>query len=122
MTRFTKAELRFLTDGDRRLGRLATIDAYGRPHVVPLGWTYNAALGTIDVSGRDFAATRKFRNAQKNPNVALVIDDVLAPWRPRCIMVQGTAETIEHPADGGEAIIRITADKVVSWGLDEGIR
>jgi len=25
------------------------------------------------------------RNAQRNPNAALVTDDVLPPWRPRCL-------------------------------------
>ena len=53
------------------------------PHVVPLGWRYNPGLDVIDIGGRDFARTRKFRNAQRNANVALVVDDVLPPWRPR---------------------------------------
>jgi pyridoxamine 5'-phosphate oxidase family protein len=49
------------------------------PHVVPLGWRYNPELDTIDVSGRDFARSRKFPNVQGNPNAALVVDDVLPP-------------------------------------------
>ena len=81
MSAFSPAELAYL--GEPRLGRLATIDADGVPHVVPLGWAYNPALETIDIGGRDFARTKKFRNVKANPKVALAIDDVLPPWRPR---------------------------------------
>jgi pyridoxamine 5'-phosphate oxidase family protein len=121
MSAFSEKELNYLAD--RRLGRLATIDASGMPHVVPLGWTYNRALDTIDVTGRDLARTQKFRNVRANPRVALVIDDVLPPWRPRSIMVRGTAEALNDAtsADGENlgAIIRISPTQVVSWGLDE---
>jgi pyridoxamine 5'-phosphate oxidase family protein len=121
MSIFSQAELDYLAD--RRLGRLATIDADGFPHVVPLGWSYNPALDAIDIGGRDFAGTRKFRNVRANPKVALVIDDVLPPWRPRCVMVRGEAEALEEATstDGEQlgAIIRIHPAKVISWGLDD---
>ena len=118
MASFTDAELEYLL-GERRLGRLATVDETGQPHVVPVGWTYNPDLGTIDVSGRNFASTKKFRNVRDNPKAAFVVDDVLPPWRPRSVMVQGHAETIE-PADAGSggAMIRISPRKIVSWGLE----
>ena len=92
MSVFSDAELTYLAKG--KLGRLATIDGAGMPHVVPLGWRYNPELDTIDIGGRDFARTRKFRNAERNPNVALVVDDVLPPWRPRCVLVRGRAEAL----------------------------
>jgi pyridoxamine 5'-phosphate oxidase family protein len=121
MSVFSKDELDYLAD--RRLGRLATIGPDGLPHVVPLGWGYNPALDTIDVGGRDLARTRKFRNVRANPKVALVIDDVLPPWRPRCVMVRGEAEALEEAtsADGERlgSIIRIHPTQVISWGLDE---
>ncbi len=74
---------------------MATVGPDGLPHVVPVGWRYNADTDTIDVTGRRFAATRKFHNARANPKVAIVVDDVLPP------------------------MIRITPVKVISWGLDE---
>lgn len=115
MTSFSAAELDYLREGPH-LGRLATIDEKGRPHVVPLGWRYNDHTGTIDISGRNFAATKKYRNVQHNPNVAFVVDDVLPPWRPRCVMVQGHAEAIDASGDL-QAMIRITPERIVSWGL-----
>jgi len=120
---FSQAALSYLAE--RRLGRLATIDPRGWPHVVPLGWSYNQVLDTIDIGGRDFAKTRKFRNARDNPKVTLVIDDVLPPWRPRAVMVGGDAQTLtEAVGSGGEplgAIIRIHPVQVLSWGLETSV-
>jgi pyridoxamine 5'-phosphate oxidase family protein len=117
---FSAAELAYLSEG--RLGRLATVDGSGMPHVVPLGWSYNSATDSIDVSGRDFARTAKFRNAVANPNVALVVDDVLPPWRPRAVMIRGRAEALKEAigADGQRSgpLLRIHPVQVLSWGLD----
>jgi hypothetical protein len=52
--RFTPEELAYLL-AERHLGRLATTDATAAPHVVPVGWSYNPELGTIDISGHNFA-------------------------------------------------------------------
>ena len=119
MSVFSEAEMSYLAES--RLGRLATIDAHGRPHVVPLGWSYNHVLDAIDIGGRDFAKTAKFRNARANPKVTLVIDDVVPPWRPRAVMVRGDAQTLtEAVGANGEplgAIIRIRPVQILSWGL-----
>jgi pyridoxamine 5'-phosphate oxidase family protein len=122
MASFSDAETRYLTS-ERRLGRLATADARGHLHVVPVGmWRYSPQSGTIDVSGRGFAGTRKFRNVRVNPRAAFVVDDLAStnPWRPRSVMVEGPAEAIDaSPQTGGEAIIRIHPETIVSWGVDE---
>lgn len=113
------AEIAYLTE-ERRLGRLATADARGRLQVTPVGmWRYRAELGAIDLSGRDFAATRKYRNVSVNPQAALVVDDVASGegWHPRAVMVEGPAEALEDDGDGGGPVIRIWPDRVVSWGL-----
>lgn len=121
MAAFSQDELDYLAQG--HLGRIATVEPDGQPHVVPVGYRYNPELGTIDIGGRNFTATQKFRNVQGNPKVALIVDDVLPPWRPRCVMVRGTGEALEESTgpDGRSAgpIIRITPTKIVSWGLDE---
>lgn len=120
MAKFSATELDYLLS-ERRLGRLATADAAGQLHVVPVGWSYNPELGTIDVSGRNLAATKKFRNVRENSQTAFVVDDVLPPWQPRSVMVQGHAQAIDASADsdtaGGGALIRIAPNKIVSWGL-----
>jgi pyridoxamine 5'-phosphate oxidase family protein len=113
MSVFTDDELKYL--GTQRLGRLATIDPGGRPHVVPVGFQFNEQAGTIDIGGQNLAATRKFQNVAANPNVAFVVDDVLPPWMPRSIEVQGHAEAI---GEGDAAIIRITPARILTRGLD----
>jgi pyridoxamine 5'-phosphate oxidase family protein len=120
MSVFSDAELAYLAQG--KLGRLATIDAAGMPHVVPLGWRYNAGLDTIDIGGRDFARSRKFHNAQRNPNVALVIDDVWPPGWPGCGMIRGAAEALPDAtgpdSQPGGPIIRLHPAEVISWGME----
>lgn len=113
MSAFSDAELAYLRS-ERRLARVATVGADGMPHVTPVGWSYNAELDTIDIGGRDFARTKKFRDVRRSGRAAVVVDDVLPPWRPRAVTVRGRAEAVDGPAP----LIRIHPDHVVSWGLD----
>src|SRR5207247_491372 len=78
---FTPAEIAYL--GSQRLGRIATVGLSGEPHAVPVGFRYNAAEDAIDIGGHGFAKTKKFRDAQHNPRVAFVVDDLasVSPWR-----------------------------------------
>jgi pyridoxamine 5'-phosphate oxidase family protein len=112
---FSEAQLAYL-HGDRKLGRIATVGADGTPHVVPSGWLHNSELDTIDVTGRDVEATKKYRDVERNGRAAIVIDDLatINPWRPRAIEVRGRAEATEGPG----ALIRIYPDHVASWGLE----
>jgi pyridoxamine 5'-phosphate oxidase family protein len=114
---FTEEELDYLR-ADRKLGRIATVGADGTPHVVPSGWLYNEQLETIDVTGRDVANTKKFRDVRRSRRAAIVIDDLATtnPWHPRAIEVRGRAEAV----DGPNALIRIHPERIVSWGLGEG--
>jgi pyridoxamine 5'-phosphate oxidase family protein len=112
---FSAEELAYLREG-RKLGRIATVGADGTPHVVPSGWVYNEELDTVDVTGRDVANTKKWRDVRRSGRAAIVIDDLASvdPWRPRAVEVRGRAEAVCEPA----AVIRIHPDRVVSWGLD----
>lgn len=117
MAKFSEAEIRYLTE-ERLLGRIATIGKDGRPHVVPVGWRYEPERQTILVTGRNFADTQKYLNARRNPNVSIIVDDVLPPWRPRSVLVQGRAELVDEGGDT-QAAIRIVPEKVISWGLPQ---
>jgi pyridoxamine 5'-phosphate oxidase family protein len=119
MSSFSPAELAYLNGGGRRLARIATVGPDGTPHVVPVGWRYNRREDTIEVSGRDFAATKKFRDVARSGRAAIVIDDLASvdPWRPRMLEVRGRAEALREP----RALIRIHPDRVVSHGLDQAL-
>jgi pyridoxamine 5'-phosphate oxidase family protein len=114
-TVFSDDELRFLTTPGRQLGRIATVGPDGTPHVMPSGWEFNTALGTIDVTGRDVQATKKFRDVTHSGNAAIVIDGLATGkgWRPWAIEVAGQAEAITGPP----SVIRIHPARVRSWGL-----
>ena len=114
MGKFTEEERRYLSE--RRLGRIATVGKDGTPHIVPVGWRYNPERESIDVGGRDFARTKKFRDARRSGRAAIVIDDLAStdPWRPRGIEVRGRAETL----DGDRPMIRIHPERIVSWGIE----
>jgi pyridoxamine 5'-phosphate oxidase family protein len=108
----------------QRLGRLATVDSRGAPQNNPIGFRYNADLGTIDIGGRNMGATRKFRNVTGNPMVALVVDDLVSvqPWRVRCVEIRGHAEALSEqvvPDGFSPEIIRVYPDRVISFGLDQ---
>ena len=115
MAGFSDNELAYLRDG-RKLARIATVGADGTPHVTPVGWSVSAALDAIDVGGRNLERSKKYRDIRRSGRAAIVIDDLAStdPWRPRGIEVRGRAELVEDPAP----MIRIHADRVVSWGLE----
>ncbi len=102
------------------LGRLATIDARGRPHIAPVGFTYNETTGTIDIGGFNMSSTAKFRHVRRSGVAALVVDDVLPPWRPRGVEIRGRAEALDWAPDANTGLIRLHLDRVHSWG--EGMR
>jgi pyridoxamine 5'-phosphate oxidase family protein len=114
MGMFTEAELIYLRT-ERRLGRLATVGPDGTPHVTPVGWRIGSAENVIEITGRNFAATKKFRDVARTSRAAIVIDDVQPPWRPRGIEIRGRAEAIDHP----EPLIRIHPEYIVTWGVDD---
>lgn len=124
MNHFTKDEMTYLQD--QRLGRLATVGPEGQPHVVPVGFRLNSELGTIDIGGHDFANRKKFRDVQRNPRVAFVVDDLVStsPWRVRGIEIRGEAAILS--TGGAEvgpgfdpAMFRIHPKRIAHWGLDD---
>ena len=61
MGAFNEAELEYLRDGrmgPRRLGRIATVGRDGTPHVVPVGWSYNAEHARSTSAGTTSSARR----------------------------------------------------------------
>jgi pyridoxamine 5'-phosphate oxidase family protein len=118
----TDAELDYLST--QRLGRLATVGPDGDPQNNPVGYRYNAETGTIDIGGYNLGATRKFRNVQGNPRVALVIDDLASvnPWRVRGIEIRGHAEALTGQEPGGThmsgELIRVHPRRVFTWGVE----
>jgi len=122
MSLFTENELEYLRK--QRLGRLATVDKEGNPHVVPVGFRYNPETDTVDIGGHNIAQSKKWHDVGEHPRVAFVVDDVLPPWQPRSIEIFADIERLEN---GGEnfgkgfdsQIMRLHPVKIIAWGIDE---
>ena len=122
MSIFTPAEVSYLRG--HRLGRMATVDAAGKPHAVPVGYRYDQS-DTITIGGHRLDRSKKWRDLHDNPHVAFVVDDLVSvdPWRPQGVEIRGRGAL--HGAHGeqigpgfGAAWVEIRPDRIVSWGID----
>ena len=131
---------RFLEN--RRVAHLATADAAGAPHVVPVCFAVreNDVYITIDDKPKRGPATalKRLRNIARNPAVALVADHYDdADWtRLGWVMVRGKAEIIDEGPEhrraqdllksryaqmramdlGRHPVIAIRIERATSWG------
>ena len=110
------------------LGRLATVDSNGAPQSNPVGVFLDEETDDIVIGGGAMGASRKFRNVQANPQVALVIDDIVSldPWTVRGLEIRGTAvarSDVDPPVEFmSREVIRITPTWIVTWGLDPDVK
>jgi len=92
----SEAQARFL--GSRRVGHLATADARGSPHLVPVCFAVSegALYITIDQKPKgDVGALKRLRNIIENPVAAFVADRWDEDWsRLGWVMLRGPAEIL----------------------------
>jgi PPOX class probable F420-dependent enzyme len=90
-----------------RVGRLATADGEGRPHVVPVCFALvgDALVTAVDEKPKSAPPDRlrRVRDVTANPRVALVVDHYTEDWsRLGWVQVRGTAAVLDPgdaPAD-----------------------
>ena len=134
MAKFDPVQMGFLRKHD--VCRLATASREGLPHVTPVIYALDGESFVVAI---DYG-TKKLTNLKENPFASLVVDEY--GEKNRAIMVQGRCEVFEkgseyirllrilfdrfeyyrtNPWGEGEApIIRVSSDKVVSWGFADG--
>lgn len=143
MTQLSPPQSRLLATA--RVGHLATADATGVPHVIPVCYAFDGRViySVLDQKPKRISIKRlrRVRNILANPKVALVVDHYEEDWgRLWYILVTGEAELL--PAGDEQAgavgllrekyqqyremaidqnpVIKITPTKVVSWGPGAG--
>jgi len=124
-----------------RVGRLATVDEEGKPHVIPICYVYNGAYiySPLDEKPKRVPIERlkRVRNIQSRPEVCLVIDRYSEEWSQLgYVLIQGTALLLQAGEEHEEALrllrekypqyrkmaleerpmIKITPKKILSWG------
>ena len=91
----------------QRVARLATTDAAGAPHVVPVCFAVQgvSAYIAIDRKPKSGRPLKRLRNIAENPNVTLTADHYDDDdWsRLRWVMVRGHAEILEGGAEHDDA-------------------
>ena len=106
----SEAQRRFL--GESRVGRLATADKNGAPHVIPVCYAVSndTLYVTIDEKPkRQDRPLKRLRNILENPQAAFVADRWDEDWaRLGWVMLRGRAEILydgeEH--DRAQALLR----------------
>lgn len=110
-----------------RVGRLATADGEGRPHVVPVCFALvdDDIVTPIDEKPQRVEpdALRRSRDIDENPRVALLVDHYTDDWsRLGWVQVRGTA-TRRPPGDpphsAGVTALRRKYDQYAAHDLDE---
>jgi PPOX class probable F420-dependent enzyme len=129
---------------DAKIARLATLDAQGRPHIVPVCFVYDgsAFYTAVDRKPKSVPPEKlaRLRHIAAAPQVALLIDEYSEDWaRLWFILVRGQANLIATSAHQERAtairllkkkypqyaagmltddapIIRITPERISSWG------
>jgi PPOX class probable F420-dependent enzyme len=129
---------------EARVARLATLDAKGRPHIVPVCFAYDGKLfyTAIDQKPKRVTPERlaRLRNIRAVPRVALLIDEYDEDWTQLWyILIRGNAKLIPKSAHKERAralrklrakypqyaqgmladdalVIRITPERTTSWG------
>ena len=97
---------------EARVARLATVDASGRPHLVPIVFAAagEVVFSAVDAKPKRTTRLRRLENVRQNPRVALLADhyddaDWTALWWVRADGVASVLEEAEPEARRGIALL-----------------
>jgi PPOX class probable F420-dependent enzyme len=121
-----------LTDRQRafvlsqRVARLATADAAGAPHVVPVTFALDGDALYIGIDGKpkqaDAAGLKRLRNIAANPAVAVVVDRYAEDWsRLGWVMLRGPAAVLQAGQPGhaaAQALLRARYPQLNAMRID----
>lgn len=110
-----------------RVGRLATADAEGRPHAVPVCFAVveDRIVSPVDEKPQDVSPDelRRMRDVGENPRVTLLVDHYAEDWsRLGWVQVRGTAVRRAPDEDhhhGGVRALRTKYDQYRDHDLEE---
>jgi len=123
------------------VARLATADASGAPHVIPVCYAFNGRIiySVLDRKPKNVALgrLRRIRNILDNPRVSLVVDHYEDDWQSLgYLLITGHAELLVDGSERVEAVkllrekyhqyrsmdvdenpvIKLTPDRIIGWG------
>ena len=92
---------------EARIARLATADAAGRPHVVPISFAVDGdtLYFAVDAKPKRTRDLKRLRNISANPAVAVLVDHYEDDWsRLWWVRVDGTARVLDDGAEADHAV------------------
>jgi PPOX class probable F420-dependent enzyme len=96
-----------------RVARLATVDADGRPHLVPIVFAVvgDAVWSAVDGKPKSTRALRRLDNIRVNPRVSLLVDHYSDDWtRLWWVRLDGDARIVgREEAEAAAALAALTA-------------
>ena len=98
--------MRRLVD-EARVGRMATVDEEGRPHVVPIVYAVegDTLYSSVDQKPKASRNLKRIRNILGNPAVEVVVDRYEEDWgRIWWVRVRGRGEIIERGPERDRAL------------------
>ena len=114
MPPLTESQSRFLAEA--RVGRLATADSAGRPHVIPVCFVYDSQVIYIVLDRKpksvQLTRLRRVRNILDNPQAALVVDHWDEDWNAlRYVLVSCSAVLLDGPGEEEARAVSMLRDK-----------
>ncbi len=125
------------------VARLATVDAHGRPHIIPIVFASERQrlFTPIDRKPKRVRPYKlqRVRNIQANPQVTVLLDEYHDNWRRLAwVQIRGWASFVEEGPErdfgirlleqkyqqykdrslAGQPVIVITVESVISWRAD----
>lgn len=97
---------------------LATADAEGRPHVVPIGFVIegDTIFFAVDSKPKQTVNLKRLRNIAVNPAVAVLFDHYEPNWDHLWwVRADGTAGLLDNPAEA-EHVVDLLLEKYPQYG------
>jgi PPOX class probable F420-dependent enzyme len=100
-----------------RVARLATADASGRPHLVPIVFAVagDEVVSAVDAKPKRTTALRRLANVRENPRVALLADHYEDDWSALWwVRADGRARVLE----GDDGAVAALAERYEQYRAD----
>jgi PPOX class probable F420-dependent enzyme len=98
--------------GNARIARLATVDADGQPHLVPLCFALagDRIVSVVDAKPKRSVNLRRLANIRAHPRVSVLVDEYDEDWtRLWWVRADGAAHVIESGAERDAAVAALRA-------------
>ena len=92
---------------EARVARLATVDADGRPHLVPIAFALDGETlySAVDAKRKRSRTLRRIENARRRPDVTVLVDHYDEEWaRLWWVRLRGRARVLDRGEEAARAL------------------